>query len=162
MSLTRAPGFCLFRFSLSLSLSLSHTHTHTHSLSLSLSLETCTSFFSSPSPPFAPRPPSSRPMSYQGLAALQQRSHLGSRSAGDVSVALTKKTGLRQEKESETSLKENRKTGKGNCPPGRESGVSRSLKTRPQISMVILGSLWFWRHEFLWRHFSRSLCTRFL
>ena len=46
--------------------------------------------------------------------------------------------------------KKNRKTGKGNCPPARESGVSRSfksLKTRPQISMVILGIVWFWRHE---------------
>ena len=27
--------------------------------------------------------------------------------------------------------------------------------------MVILEIVWFWRHEFLWRHFSWSLCTRF-
>ena len=35
-------------------------------------------------------------------------------------------------------------------------------RTRPHISMVNLESVWFWRHGVLWRHFSRSLCTRFL
>ena len=59
MRLTRAPGFCLLRFSLSLSLSLSLSRSkHVHALP----------FFSSPSPPFPPRPPSSRSMSYPGGA----------------------------------------------------------------------------------------------
>ena len=103
-----------------------------------------------------------------GLAALQQRSHLGSRSAGDacrlswVRQCCTYKQKSEWGKKRKTE-KKNTKTGKGNCPPARESGVSRarSLKTRPHISTVILGNVWFWRHEFLWRHFSRSLCTRF-
>ena len=41
------------------------------------------------------------------------------------------------------------------------SVASRS-KTRLHISMVILESVWFWRHGVLSRHFCRSLCTIFL
>ena len=76
----------LFASFLSLSLSLSLSLFLSISLSLSLSLSPskhALPFFSSPSPPFPPRPPSSRSMSNSGLAALQQRSHLGSRSVGD-------------------------------------------------------------------------------
>ena len=152
-------------------LSLSLTPSLSLSLSLYLSLETCTSFFSSPSPPFPPRPPSSRSMSYPGLQVLPTSS--GATSEADlqatlvgcheyVSVALTNQNRSEARKGNWNFLKKNRKTGKGNCAPARESGVSRFVKTRLQISMVILGSVWFWRHEFLWRHFSRSLCTRFL
>ena len=61
---------CLLRLSLSLFLSIS--------LSLSLSRNTHFLFFS-----FSSLSPSSRSMSYPGLAALQQRSYLESRSAGD-------------------------------------------------------------------------------
>ena len=167
---------CFVSLSLSLSLSFSLSLTLSLSLSLSrslsLSLETCTSSFSSPSPPFPPRPPSSRTMSYLGRGLLLSSS--GATSEADlratlvgcheyVSVALTNKNRSEARKGNWNFLtRKNRKTGKGNCPPAQESGVSPSLKTRPQISMVILGIVWFWRHEFLWRHFSRSLCTRFL
>ena len=80
--------FVSFSLSLSLSLSLSFFLSFFLSLSLSLSLSLCLClskhalpFFSSP--PFPPHPPSSRSMNNSGLAALQQRSHLGSRSVGD-------------------------------------------------------------------------------
>ena len=172
MRLTRAPGFCCFRFlSLSLSLSLSLL-----SLSLSLSLSLDRSKHAIPFsllllPPFLRVRHCRDRWATRGLLL----SSSGATSEADlqamfvgcheyVSVALTNKNRSEARKGNWNFLKKNknRKTGKGNCPPARESGVSRSLKTRPQISMVILGSVWFWRHQFLWRHFSRSLCTRFL
>ena len=103
----------------------------------------------------------SQPLQNRNARARAQTKREVRQKKGNWNLSISKE----RKKETERQGKAGEQSGKcqetANGPPTRHSVASRS-QTRPHISMVILESVWFWCHGVLWRHFSPSLCTRFL